>query len=148
MEDLCLIKTLHMGKLYFDDLEDRLSTLVKKENLKELESWKSKFNKRHLSAEAFVHHFLEMMKKVSLRAGYEIFPHLIRTFTNEHAKVELDQEYARSLKKLKMKHSCLLSRCQTYGDLFRALVKELEINLEHRIVEGSLSIKKPIVREK
>ena len=112
-----------MNKLYYEDFEDKLSLLLAKEDIKALESWRSKFNKRHMKGDDFIESFLKMMKKSSLKAAYEIFPHYIRTLNNEHAKAELDQEYSRCLKKLKMKNQCLLSRCQTYGDLFRALFK-------------------------
>ena len=41
-----------------------------------------------------------MMKKVSLRAAYEILPHYIRTIANEHAKEELDNSFSKYLKKV------------------------------------------------
>lgn len=86
------------------------------------------------------------MKKFSLRCGYEIFPHFIRTFQNENSKRELDEEYVYMLKQIKSKSDSLLVSSHLYSDLFFCLMKEIEKSIESRIVEGKLSIKKPIKR--
>lgn len=116
------------------------------EDLKKVEGWKNKFNRKNISCKEFLASFLELMKKASLRCGYEIFPHLIRTFQNENSKRELDAEYVHALKQIKSKSDSLLVSSHLYSDLFFSLQKEIEKNIESRIVEGKLSIKKPIKR--
>lgn len=39
-----------------------------------------------MKPEELISNFLDLMKKVSLRMGYEIFPHFIRTIQNDQAK--------------------------------------------------------------
>ena len=69
------------------------------------------------------------MKKASLRSGYEIFPHLMRTFQNENLKRDLDDEYIEFLKKVPSKSKSILASSKKYSDLFMKLISELEINL-------------------
>ena len=76
-----------------------------------------------MSAKDFLSHFLSLMKKISLKQAYEIFPHFIRTVQNESIKLELDHEYVLSLKELPSKYNSLLSSCEKYGDLFFQLFK-------------------------
>lgn len=92
------------------------------DDLKKLETNRIKHNKRQMSSEEFINNFYNLMKKVSLRAGYEIFPHYIRTVQNEDAKDELDYEYTKTLKKIPAKTKCMLTRCKTYGDLFKSIL--------------------------
>jgi hypothetical protein len=80
--------------------------------------------------------------------GYEIFPHYIRTVQHEDSRDELEYEYVKTLKSVPTKTQCLLSSCQTYGELFKKLMSEIEVNIGDRIREQTLSIKKPIYRQK
>jgi hypothetical protein len=86
------------------------------------------------------------MKNVSLRSAYMVFPHYIRTVTNDDLKEELNGLFVRALKKIPSKHDNLLNKCECYGDLFKAFIRELETNIERRIQSKSLAIKKPVKR--
>ena len=59
-----------------------METIVDAGTLKELDTWRNKYNKRQMKAGEFLGNFYNMMKKISLKSGYEIFPHLIRTMNN------------------------------------------------------------------
>ena len=61
---------------------EKMETIVDAGTLKELDTWRNKYNKRQMKAEEFLGNFYNMMKKISLKSGYEIFPHLIRTMNN------------------------------------------------------------------
>lgn len=102
-----------------------MSALLSSEEIKKLESFRIKHNKRQMSSADFIQNFYTIMKKVSLKTAYEVFPHYLRTVQNEDAKEELELEYLKTLKKILPKTKCMLSRCQTYGDLFKALLKEI-----------------------
>lgn len=52
----------------------------------------------------------------------------------------------RALKKIPSKHDNLLVKCECYSDLFKAFIQELETNIENRIKNKTLSIKKPVKR--
>ncbi len=75
-----------------------------------------------------------------------VFPHYIRTVTNDDLKEELNSHFVRALKKIPSKHGNLLNKCECYGDLFKTFISELEANIEHRIKSKHLSIKKPVKR--
>lgn len=47
-----------------------------------------------------------------------------------------------------MKTESLLSKCKKYSELFELLTKEIEVNIETRIVSEQLSIKKMPTRSK
>ena len=70
------------------------------------------------------------MQNVSLRTGYMVFPHVIRTFTNEDLKETLDFEFLKNLKKLPSRHNSLVTRSQHYSDFFEAVIREIEVNIE------------------
>jgi len=82
IEDLNLLNSLHFSKLHYDDFEDKLSDLLGSDDLNTIEMIRNKLNKRKISAEDLLVSFMNTMKKVSLRNGYEIFPHFIRTIQN------------------------------------------------------------------
>jgi hypothetical protein len=63
------------------------------------------------------------MKNVSLKSAYLVFPHFIRTVTNDDLKEELNLIFVRALKKIPFKFENLLSKCENYSDLFKLLIK-------------------------
>lgn len=123
------MKTLHASKIRYEDFEDKLAHLLSDEDLKKVFSWKVKNSKRQMSPADVIDNFYQLMKKVSLKAAYEIFPHFIRTLPNEDVKEDFDYEYVKTLKSLPFKNKCLLSRCKTYGSLFKELIREIETNI-------------------
>jgi hypothetical protein len=88
------------------------------------------------------------MSNVSLKSAYHIFPHYIRTVANDDFKEQLNDVFVRALKKVPSKYTNILSKCERYSDLFKFLLKEIEDNIEYRIKNAKLSIKKPIKRSK
>jgi hypothetical protein len=50
---------------------------------------KNKVNKKQIKPEEFLNEFFEIMKGISLRNAYLIFPHYIRTIQNEELKYDL-----------------------------------------------------------
>jgi hypothetical protein len=50
------------------------------------------------------------MKEVSLKSAYMIFPHFIRTLTNDDLKHELDLLYILHLKKLPTKNENIITK--------------------------------------
>jgi len=72
-----------------------------------------------------------------LKLAYNIFPHFIRTIIHDDVKVKLDTEFLKHLKQLPSKNDkSLLKVSNKYSDFFSRLLKEIEKNIESRIVNG------------
>jgi hypothetical protein len=145
-EEIAFIQYVHLGKLNYEDFETKLKNLMCNEDLAKFNTLRVKMNKRQIKPIDFFEEFLKLMKGVSLKSAYLVFPHFIRTMTNEDLKIEINEIFVRALKKIPSKYDNLINKCENYSDLFKALLKELETNIEGRIRSKNLSIKKPVKR--
>ena len=66
-----------------------------------------------------------MMKPISLKAAYHIFPHFIRCIQNQELKEALDDEFLIALKKLKSKSDSILIQSKNYSDFFDQFNSEI-----------------------
>lgn len=64
--------------------------------------------KKQVGVDDFIEGFLKIMKNVSLKNGYLILPHFVRTIVNEDLKFELDREIGLQMKNLPFKYECLI----------------------------------------
>lgn len=88
------------------------------------------------------------MSSASLKSAYNIFPHYLRTVTNEDLRNTLNDIYLEYLKKIPFQNENLISKCQNYSDLFSIFLKDIEDNIESRIRDKTLNIKKQVKRGK
>ena len=103
--------------------------MLTNEDLAKFNTLRARLNKRQIKENEFFDEFLKIMKNVSLKSAYEIFPHYLRTIINEDIKQELNEVFVRALKKLPSKEQSLLNKCEHYSDLFKLLVHEIEKNI-------------------
>lgn len=88
------------------------------------------------------------MSNVSLKSAYHIFPHFLRTISNDDLKEELNALFVDEMKKIPFKNSNIISQSKLYSDLFKSFIKEIESNIEYRIKNKILSLKKTVKRGK
>lgn len=93
--------------------------------------------RKKIKEETFVADFFRILKPVGLKLAYNIFPHFLRTITHDDVKNNLDLEFLRNLKQLPFKNDkSLLKISNKYSDFFSRFLKEIEKNIETRIVNG------------
>lgn len=93
--------------------------------------------KKKIKEETFVVDYFKILKPAGLKLAYNVFPHFIRTIIHDDVKDKLDIEFLRYLKQLPSKNDkSLLKISNKYSDFFSRLLKEIEKNIETRIVNG------------
>ena len=89
-QELNLIHSILHSKLNYDHFEDKLRTIANNEEVAKFNTIRGKLNKRQIKPDQFFEEYLKIMKNVSLKVAYLIFPHYLRTVTNENLWYELN----------------------------------------------------------
>ena len=142
MEDLLLIKTIHMPAIEASEFDKKISGLFSQGNYDKFSELKHNFNKKKLGAKEFLEGFLKLFS--SKRTAYNVWPQYIRTVQNQATREELDEVYLKSLKTLTKRVPTMANTASRYSDFMSCLLSEIEINMESRIVEGPMNIKKGV----
>jgi len=112
--------------------------------------------KSKISAEQFMSGYLRLFSQTNLQTAYNVWPQFIRTVQNQETKYELDAVFLKSLKSnlpkkvrrmLKQSNS-LINSSNKYSDFLNTLLNIIEDQLEKRIEEGALSIRKKVRMDK
>ncbi len=81
------------------------------------------------------------------RLTFFLFPYIICSIEEEVLQLALDKVYMQKLTSLPRKSACLLSKASSYGQLFIALIQDLETEMKLRIMQRQVVFveKKPCI---
>ncbi len=137
LEDLLLVQSFHWTKWNNDEFDSKLKIVVSEEVIKKIADLRRELFKKKVREDQFVSDYFKIMKPAGLKLAFNVFPHFLRTITHEDVKHRLDEEFLRALKQLPTKSdNSLLKVSVKYSDFFSKFLKEIQKNIESRIVEG------------
>lgn len=144
LEDIQPIKYKQIEPLSFDSLQNKLKDYLNEIQLMQFTFVLQTFYTEQIDEQQFID---VIHQAFGNRLTFFLFPYIICSIEEEALQLALDKVYMTKLMALTRKSACLLSKCSTYGQLFIALIQDLETEMKLRIMQRQVVFveKKPCI---